>query len=62
MTAGPTPPRDADRRLDGLACAICGLETGPMVPVGDGPRGQLFAHPECAENAEDTAREGTPAR
>jgi hypothetical protein len=42
-------PREADRRLDGLACAVCGREHGPMVPAGYGPVGQLFVHPECVE-------------
>lgn len=58
MTGRPEPARryrDDERRLDGRACVVCGREGGPMIPVGHGPRGQLFAHRGCVENVE---REG----
>lgn len=32
-----------DRRFDGFACILCGTMGGAMVPVGIGPRGQVFA-------------------
>lgn len=41
--------RLTDAQLDGHACVVCGRFDGPMVPVADGPRGQLFA---CVEHAE----------
>ena len=34
-----------DRQLDGFACVSCGAEPDLMMPVGFGPRGQVF---ECA--------------
>ncbi len=37
--------RLTDRQIDGYACIRCGDEPIRMIPVGFGPRGQLF---ECA--------------
>ena len=32
--------------LDGVACLHCGGMYGRMLPVGEGPRGEVFAHEE----------------
>jgi hypothetical protein len=42
-----------DAQLDGLACVVCGSFDRPMVPVGNGPRGQLFA---CVEHEREAMR------
>lgn len=42
-----------DAQLDGLACVVCGSFDRPMVPVGVGPRGQLFA---CVEDEREAVR------
>ncbi|MDR5728413.1 MAG: hypothetical protein RB191_13380 [Terriglobia bacterium] len=31
-------------QLDGASCIWCDRSDGPMMPVRNGPRGQLFAH------------------
>lgn len=42
------PTRLTDRQLNGLACYWCGREGTAMVPLGWGPRGQLFGcDPPC---------------
>lgn len=40
-----------DAILDGFACLVCGQERRAMIPVGFGPRGQVFAHATCWERA-----------
>lgn len=41
--------QDIEDALDGTACLFCGSHRGPMMPVGIGPRGQVFAHREERE-------------
>lgn len=41
-------PRRAEIE-DGIRCVVCGEARGVLVPVGHGPRGQLFACPDCAD-------------
>lgn len=33
---------------EGLACVVCARADGHMIPLRQGPSGQLFAHLECA--------------
>lgn len=33
----------SDDQLDGVACIVCGNDSAPQIPVGIGPRGQIFA-------------------
>ncbi len=39
-----------EEQLDGLHCIYCDQPAGAMRPVYQGPRGQLFRHPECDPN------------
>jgi hypothetical protein len=42
------PPDLSAEQLDGTACIWCGRRGGHMMPVGHGPRGQVFEHtPDC---------------
>lgn len=43
------------RQLDGFACVECNAEPRVMVPVGFGPRGQVFA---CADRHESASEGG----
>jgi hypothetical protein len=41
-------------QLDGTACIWCDRHDGHMMPVGHGPRGQVFEHtPDCPERTDE---------
>lgn len=39
-------------QVDGRACIHCAGAAGPMVPVGVGAAGQVFAHVDCTAVAQ----------
>jgi hypothetical protein len=48
LVATFSPTREfTDAQLDGRACLHCGGVNGPMIPLGYGPHGQVFAHQGC---------------
>lgn len=46
-TRATFPPNRSELVLDGFACLVCGRLDGAMEPAIAGPRGQIFAHPDC---------------